>query len=225
MSRNRFQSILWNLHIADDSQNPRHGCPGHDPLSKLRPFISVVENNFCHVYRPDANISIDEACCPFKGHLRFRCYNPAKANRFHIKLFQVSESSTGYIIGFDVYTGKVTFSSAKESCPMDPPCTRTTMLVLILLEKFKLLDKGHRVYMDNYYTSPELLEELYFREKYACGTVRNNRKGMPITMNSMNVNPLESTSMRNAPCLCLCWKGAKSKTKKKTPSYAYIYHS
>ena len=93
--------------------------------------------------------------------------------------------STGYIIGFDVYTGKGTFSSANGSHPMDPQCTRTTMLVLGLLEKFKLLDKGHRVYMDNYYTSPELLEELYFRETYACGTVRNNRKGMPITMKAM----------------------------------------
>ena len=35
MSRNKFQSILWNLHIADDSQNPRHGQPGYDPLAKL----------------------------------------------------------------------------------------------------------------------------------------------------------------------------------------------
>ena len=69
MSRNKFQSILWNLHICDDSQNPRHGQPGHDPLAKLQPFISMVENNFCHLYRPEENISIDEACCPFKGWL------------------------------------------------------------------------------------------------------------------------------------------------------------
>ena len=95
------------------------------------------------------------------------------------------------------------------------------MLVLSLLEKFKLLDKGHRIYMDNYYTSPELLEELYFRETYTCGTVRNNRKGMPITMKAMNVNPLESAFMRNRPCLCLCWKGAKSKTKK-NQSHLYL---
>ena len=139
MSRNKFQSILWNLHIADDYQNPRHGCPGHDPLAKLRPFISMVENNFCHMYCPEANVSIDEACCPFKGCLHLRCYNPSKSNHFHIKLFQVSESSTGYIIGFEVYMGKGTSSAADTSRPMDPPCTRTTTLVLGLLEKFQLL--------------------------------------------------------------------------------------
>ena len=41
MSRNKFQSILWNLHICDDSQNPRHGQPDHYPLKK----------NFDHLYQ------------------------------------------------------------------------------------------------------------------------------------------------------------------------------
>ena len=34
--------------------------------------------------------------------------------------------------------------------------------------------------MDNYYTSPELFEELYFKETYACSTVRINRKSIYI---------------------------------------------
>ena len=69
--------------------------------------------------------------------------------------------------------------------------------------------------MDNYYTSPKLFEELYFREMYACGTVRMNRKSMPsINLKHVNVKPLESAFLRNGPLLCLKWKGAKSKTKK-----------
>ena len=55
MSRNKFQSILWNLHIVDDSQNPRDGTPGHDALAKL-PFIDMVEKNFAHVYHPQQNV-------------------------------------------------------------------------------------------------------------------------------------------------------------------------
>ena len=128
MSRSKFQSTLWNLHICDDSQNPRHGQPGHDPLAKLQPFISMVKNNFCHMYCPEENVSIDKACCPFKGRLQFRCYNPSKPNRFHIKLFQLSESISGYITGFEVYTGKGTSSAADESRPMDPLCMRTKNL-------------------------------------------------------------------------------------------------
>ena len=88
----------------------------------------------------------------------------------------MSESSSGYIIGFKVYTGKGTLSAAAVANPMDKECSRTTKLVLGLLEKFKLLNKGHCVFMDNYYSSPELFEELYFHEMYACGTVHTNRK-------------------------------------------------
>ena len=113
----------------------------------------MVENNFCYMYHPEENISIDEACCPFKGWLHFRYYNPLKPNHFHIKLFQLSESISKYIIGF---AGKGTSSAADASRPMDPLCKRTTNLALSLMEKFHLLDKGHQVYMDNNYTSPEL---------------------------------------------------------------------
>ena len=31
MLRNRFQAILWNLHVNDDSHNPRPSQPGYDP--------------------------------------------------------------------------------------------------------------------------------------------------------------------------------------------------
>ena len=223
MSRNKFQSILWNLHVVDDSPNPRHGTPRHDALAKLRPFIDMVENNFAHVYCPQQNVSIDEACCPFKGRLRFRVYNPTKPNQFHIKLFQLSESSSGYIIGFEVYTGKGTSSAADVANPMDKECSRTTKL-LGLLEKFKLLNKGHCIYMDNYYSSPELFEELYFRETYACGTVCTNRKGMPDCIKRINVKPLESAYLCNGPLLCLKWKGQKTKSNKKPVTIISTIH-
>ena len=33
--------------------------------------------------------------------------------------------------------------------------------------------------MDNFYSSPELYDELSIRETYACGIVRQNRKQVP----------------------------------------------
>ena len=68
MSRNKFQSILWNLHVVvDDNNNPTFGNPGHNPLAKLCPFITMIDRNFLHVYHPSQQIAFDEACCPFKG--------------------------------------------------------------------------------------------------------------------------------------------------------------
>ena len=215
MSRNRFQGLLWNFHINDDSQNPPQNMPGHDPLCKLRPFVDMLEQNFIYAYQPSKELSFDEACCPFKGRLRFRVYNPMKPNRFHIKLFQISEACSGYILGFHIYTGKNSNCVSRYSKPLDSDCTKTTKIVLGLLESTKLLDKGHHIYMDNYYTSPELFSELYYRETYACGTVRQNRKGLPTSVNKAKVKPLQSVFLRNGPMLCMKWSGENQKMKKK----------
>ena len=128
----------------------------------------------------------------------------------------MSESSSGYIIGFEVYTGKAISSAADLANPMDKECSRTTTLVLLgLLEKFKLLNKVHSLYMGNYYSSPELYEERYFLEAHACGTVHTNRKRMLECIKKMNVKPLESAYLCNGPLLCLRWKGQKTKSNKK----------
>ena len=71
--------------------------------------------------------------------------------------------------------------------PLDVTCTITTKLVLGLLDSVDLLHKGHHCYMDNYYSSPELFQELYDAETYACGTVQKNRKGLPIAVSSVKL--------------------------------------
>ena len=222
MSRNRFQSILWNFHVNDDSNNPPLGRLGHDPLAKIRPFVDMVERNFLYAYKPSKVLSFDEACCPFKGRLCFRVYNPMKPNRFHIKLFQVSEAKSGYIVGFHIYTGKKGPCISNASRPLDEKVTKTTKIVLGLLESTNLLDKGHHVYMDNYYTSPELFSELYYRETYACGTVRMNRKGLPNAVKKAKLQPLQSFFLRN--CVhCYASNGVAKKTRKLKRSQFLCY--
>lgn len=224
MSRNRFQAILWNLHINDDSHNPPSTQPGHDPLCKIRPVIDMVKRNFLYAHKPLKSLSFDEACCPFKGRVKFRVYNPMKPNRFHIKLFQVSESKSGYILAFHVYTGKDSSCVSKSATPLDIDCTKTTKIVLGLLEESNLLDKGHHVYMDNYYSSPELFFELFYRQTYACGTARQIRKGMPKTFSKAKLKPLESAFLRHGPLLCLKWSGPKRKSSKKPVTMLSTIH-
>ena len=224
MSRNCFQSVLWNFHVHDDSQNPLRGRPGHDALCKIRPFVDMLERNFMYAYKPSKALSFDEACCPFKGRLCFRVYNPMKPNRFHIKLFQVSEANSGYIVRFYVHTGKNNACISNASNPLDQECSKTTKIVLGLLESTNLLDKGHHMYMDNYYSSPELFSELYFRQTYACGTVRQNRKGLPNAVKKAKLEPLQSFFLRNGPLLCLKWSGEKKKSTKKPVTILSMIH-
>ena len=53
------------------------------------------------------------------------------------------------------------------------------------------LGKGHIVYMDNWYTSPELFELLYNNNTGACGTVKVNRKNMPVFAKKMKKGEVE----------------------------------
>ena len=78
----------------------------HDPLFLVRPMMDMMQRNYHTKYRPGKELSLDESTCPFKGRVHFKCYNPKKSNRFHIKFFMVSEPSTGYICDFEIYTGR-----------------------------------------------------------------------------------------------------------------------
>ena len=92
--------------ISDpDETHPEKGEANHDPLFLVRPMVDMMQRNFCTKYRPGKELSLDESTCPFKGRVHFKGYNSKKPDRFHIKHFMVSEPSTGYICGFEVYTG------------------------------------------------------------------------------------------------------------------------
>ena len=172
MSRNHFQNISWNLHISDPNDtNPQKGEANHDPQFLVRPMVDMMQRNFHTKYRPGKELSLDEGTCPFKGRVHFKCYNPKKPNRFHIKLFMVSEPSTGYICGFEVYTGDASGQSQGNAQELQD-ASKTSCIVLGLLDSVQLLDMGHHVYFDNYYNNLDLIDLLHKRKVHACGTVR-----------------------------------------------------
>ena len=134
-------------------------------------MLDMVDRNFVESYKCGRDLSFDEGCCPYKGRVIFQCYNPAKPAKWHLKFFEVFDARTGYVIAFDVYTEKNETRCALNADVLDPDSTQTTKVVLGLLKKGNLLGKGHHVYMDNYYSSPDLFFELHNKECFACGIV------------------------------------------------------
>ena len=59
---------------------------------------------------------------------------------------------------------------------LDLDCTQTTKPVVGLMQKCNLVGKGHHVYLDYYYCSPELFSELHYLETFACGTVKGGER-------------------------------------------------
>ena len=206
MGRNTFQAILSNLQVSDKSLDLPRNHILHDPLFKVRPMLDMMDRNFTKSYKCGRDLSFDEGCCPYKGRVSFRCYNPAKPSKWHLKLFEVSDARTGYVIAFDVYTGKNKTRCALNADVLDPDSTQTTKVVVGLMQKGNLLGKGHHVYMDNYYSSPDLFLELHNKECFACGTCRKNRKNLPKAVTAVKLKRKgDCVFRRDGPLLCLKW--------------------
>ena len=174
--KNSQNSILWDLHgeehfpkysvkfsSFDGSLDLPCNHPRYDPLYKVRPFIEMMERSFLRSYRCGWDLSFDEGSMAWKGRVNFKYYNPVKPAKWHLKLFEVSDAKKGFVIGFEVYTGKITTQCAVNAQVLDPDCNQTTRVVIGLLDKARLLDKEHHVYMDNYYSNP--LEYINETEK------------------------------------------------------------
>ncbi|XP_036407980.1 piggyBac transposable element-derived protein 4-like [Megalops cyprinoides] len=111
----------------------------------------------------------------------FRQYIPTKRHLFGMKNFVLTDVKTNYTYLWDVYTG--------GAYQFDRAVGIGHSAVINLLRNAGLLEKGHVVYVDNFYSSPELLRSLHRANTGACGKVRQNRRGMPPQLKTLKLKP------------------------------------
>ena len=154
MSGRKYQMIVKHLHMDSDEND--------DPLSKVRPIIDLLIGNIRSCYYPDQNLSLDELMMAWRERLRFRQYIKGKKHKFGIKFYALYET-TGFVLNFVIYEGKSTVTEDDEG---DGHCQK---IVMKLMQPY--LDKGHGLYMDNFYNSVDLSELLHNRKTHIIGTL------------------------------------------------------
>ncbi|GFW58563.1 piggyBac transposable element-derived protein 4 [Trichonephila clavipes] len=165
-------------------------------------FGKVMVHKFKSVYVPKPYISVDESLIAYKGRLSWKQYIPQKRARFGIKLFQLCESESGYIWNSLIYTGKGTaFNENYNDYGL------STKSVLTLIHELK--GKGYCLSTDNFYTSPELAELLIDSKTDICGTLRPNRKGLPVLLKSSTLKKGEIIAFQKGKMCVLKWKDKK----------------
>ncbi|XP_043469674.1 piggyBac transposable element-derived protein 4-like [Leptopilina heterotoma] len=194
MSLKRFQAISRYLHYSEDESI--------DKLRKIRPLFEMMIEKFKIAYRPGEKISIDESLLKFKGRLSFKQCNLSKRSRFGIKIYKCCDSVNGYIYNASVYIGK-------------DPEDESKMIGISGKVVMKLLDdlngQGRILFIDNWYSSPTLFAKLYEQKNNVIGTVRTNRKKMPITK-GMKLNKLARNTVvtfHSNNLLVVIWKDKK----------------
>ena len=169
MVRDRFFHILRFLHFENNEDPPNRDNPNYDRLWKIRKIFDILNNKFCELYNPSEHLAVDEVIVLFKGRVIFRQYIPKKHKRFGIKIYKLCDS-LGYTYDMSVYLGK-----QKQHATNEITATHGTVLQLVR----RVEGVGHKLYMDNYFSSPALFDDLAERKINSCGTVRNDRRGMP----------------------------------------------
>lgn len=170
MNRDRFTQIMRYLHFSDSELEPLPGTPNYDPLYKVKHIVSHLNSHFQQEYTPKRNVTVDETMIPFKGRVQLRQYMPQKPHKWGVKAWVLAESQSSYIQYVDIYPGKNAMPQIHLGSNVVKRCLRNAQLD----------GKGYHVYTDNFFTSPELYEDLYHNHSTsACGTVRYNRRGLP----------------------------------------------
>ncbi|KAF0694469.1 piggyBac transposable element-derived protein 4-like, partial [Aphis craccivora] len=195
MSRNRYMLIMRALHF---SRNPERGAGGSKPsrLYKIDTVVEYFNNRMLEVYQPSKQLSLDESMVLWRGRLVFRQYIKNKRHKYGIKLYMLTEPN-GLVLNILIYSGQGTDSTPEQS--------HTEHVVYRLMENH--LDKGHSLFMDNYYNSSSLAHTLLQRKTYCTGTLRNNRKNNPKEVISKKLKTGETACKYTKDGVCIVkWK-------------------
>ena len=168
MSQTRFRQIWRYFHLADNSTAPPRDHQDFDKIYRVRKYLELIKARSQALYRLSCELSIDETMVPHKGRLSYKQYIKNKPIKWGIKLWVLCEAKTGYVNKFQVYLGK-------EGNATEQNLARRVVHDLTR----HVQHKYHQIYMDNFYSEPELFLQLQENDILACGTVRQNRKSFP----------------------------------------------
>ncbi|CAF3127116.1 unnamed protein product [Rotaria sp. Silwood2] len=160
-SRDRYLSIIRMLHFVNNDDN------NSGKLYKVLPIIRHMQGKFRQFFQPFQKLCIDESLLPWKGYLSFKQYIPKKRRRFGVKLFILCDCETKYILDFIIYTGADIEIERINNLGV------SGSIVMTLMKPY--FQKGHLLYVDNWYTSPKLFLELYNQGTGAVGTLKEFR--------------------------------------------------
>ena len=189
MSRRLFEAITKYFHRF----NRRDISKGNtDKFMIIRPMLDCILEKCRTLYMPLRNLSIDEGMFKWKGCLSIRVYNPMKPIKYGIKFHFLCEAKTGNVLDCIIYQG-----------------VSSTLRDIVFNMLGCHLGHGYHVFMDNFYNSVNLVEELYENHTHVSGTLRLSQGAPMALQNLARSKGLRRGALlfrRNQNTLVLCWQ-------------------
>ena len=165
LSRDRYRALSAFLHVVD----PTNEIPG-EKLRKVIEFVASFKERCKILYQPFQKLAVDERMVKSKHRSGIKQSMKDKPIKQGLKLWVLADSANGYTVDFNIYIGKdATKESSEHGLSYD--------VVMELMQPF--LNQGYHLYLDNFYTSPQLVKDLFECGTHSTGTVKVNRKDFP----------------------------------------------
>lgn len=148
LTANRFEEIKRFLHFTDNLLQS-----DNDKIKKIRPIVEHLRSRY-NMDPVEEYVSVDEQIVPFKGRSCLRQFNPKKPHKWGYKLWVLCGAS-GYAFDFEVYTGKT--ENVLREGELDCGASGN---VVARLSRSVPKNLNHKLFFDNYFTSPDLLIHL-----------------------------------------------------------------
>lgn len=158
MTRNRFEELMSNIHVADNDN-----LPPNDRMAKVRPLFTALNARFVKAFPRQRNLSVDESMVPYYGRHSAKQFIRGKPIRFGYKVWSIN-TPIGYCVQLEPYQG-AGVTTAELGLGGS---------VVVNLASSLPPDK-YVLYFDNFFTSLRLLQHLDTIGMQATGTVRANR--------------------------------------------------
>lgn len=159
ISRDRFELIHRFLHFNDNN-----AIDADNKTYKVQPLIDRVNMVSQSLAIPlGSSFSLDEAMEPYFGHHHMKQFIKGKPIRYGFK-FWCLNSSEGYLLKFSPYCGA---GDKKEGKTLGTSVTEKLCL--------NYLPQGSTVFIDNFFNSLPLLDELKSHNINCIGTIRADR--------------------------------------------------
>ena len=169
MRKKRFDEIMRCFHAADYYQ-----LLAKDKFAKVSLFVEILNKNFIKysaAFGP-ANISIDESMVPHLGMHLSKQFIRGKQISWGYKAW-VAASPFGYIFSLSLYQENFRGTTTEYR-------SRFVLDGEVVLDFLDILSNHHTetkvsLYLDNYFSSIGLMEEVQKRGHRATGTIRSSR--------------------------------------------------
>jgi hypothetical protein len=166
----RFRNINAVWHITDPISEEKAKAAGKSLhwLFKLQPLIDSVRAA-CHAHwHCGQYVTVDELRVKFTGRHSATTHQPRKPIRTGFTVNMAACADSTYVYGFLPYPGKV-----------DEKRVVGLAKKIVLELVWKLLQKGHVVVADNWFSSLPLVQSLHAAGTGYVGTLRRNVTGFP----------------------------------------------